>query len=106
MDAVAVADGEPGEAFVLFISRGYLLPSLLLKSLEPLVKVSDGLSILILLLMMDPIPLPDGLYELFSEGAESDWVVDIEPLDDVSSRGWRDGINVGDGHGDGGRGTG
>ena len=85
VDAVAVADGESREAFVLFIPRGYLLPSLLLKSLELLVKVSDGLSILILLLVMDPIPLPNGLYKGFSEATEPDRVVDIETLDEVSS---------------------
>ena len=106
MDAVAVADGETREALVFFIPRGYLLPGLLLKAFEPLVKVSDGLRILFLFLVVDSIPLTDGLYELFGEGAEPDWVADVKPLDNVSCRGWRDGIGggsieVGDRHEDG-----
>ena len=64
VDAVAVANGEEGETFVLFISRGYLLPSLLLKFLQSLVEVSDGARILILLLVIDPISLPNGLYTI------------------------------------------
>ena len=109
MDAVTVADSKAREAFILFVSRGYLLPGLLLESFELLVKVSDCFSILVLLLVVDPISLPDGLYELFGEVTEPDWVMDVKPLDDVSSRGGQDGIcggDVGNGHKDGGRSTG
>ena len=106
MDAIAVADGESGEAFVLFIPWGYLFPSLLLELLKPLVKVSDGFGILLLFLVMDPVALTDGLYELFSEIAEPDWIVDVEPLDNVSGRGWGDGIDVRGRHEDSGRGRG
>ena len=74
VNAVAVADGEPGEALVFLISRGNLLPGLLLKSFEPLVKVSDGLSILFHIPVMDPVPLFDGFNEGRSELAKSDRV--------------------------------
>ena len=106
VDAVTVADCKTGKALVLFISRRYLLPSLFLELLESLVKVSNGLCILLLFLMMDSVSLTDGLYELFSEITEPDWVVDVEPLDDVSGRGRGDGVDVRDRHGNGGRGTG
>ena len=84
MDAIAVADGKTWETLIFFVPWGYLLPSLLLEPLESLVKVSDSLRILVLLLVMDPVTLADGLYELFSEVVEPDWVLDIEPLDNVS----------------------
>ena len=106
MDAIAVADGEAREALVFFIPRGYLFPCLLLKAFESLVEVGDSLRILFLFLMMDPIPLADGLYKLLGEVAEPDQVVDIEPLNDVSGRGRGDGVSAGDGHEDSGRGTG
>ena len=84
MDAVAIADGEMGEAFVLFIPRRYLLPGLLLKAFEPLVKVSNGLCILLLFLMMDPVPLSNGLYKGLGKAAEPDWVSNVKALDEVS----------------------
>ena len=83
VDAVAIADGKAGEAFVFFIPQGYLLPGLFLESLEPLMKVSDGLCILFLFLVVDPIPLPNGLYERLGEIAEPNWVRDVETLDKV-----------------------
>ena len=86
VDAVAVADGEIGKTFVLFIPGGYLLPGLFLKALQSLVKVSNGFRVLLLFLVVNPVLLPDGVNEGLSEVAESDWVVDIEPLNDVSSR--------------------
>ena len=109
VDAIAVADGETGEAFVFFVSRGYLLPGLFLEPFEPLMKVGDGLYILLLLLVMDPVPLSNGLYEGLSEVAEPDWVSDVKTLDEVSCGGRRDGVGmgnveVGSGHEDGGRG--
>ena len=106
MDTVAVADGEARKAFVFFIPGGYPLPSFFLETFEPLMKVSDGFRILLLFLMMNSVSLADGLYELLSEVAESDRVVDVKPLNDVSSRGWGNGVDVWDGHKDGGRGTG
>ena len=106
MDAVAVADGEAWKALVLLVSWGYLLPSLLLEPLKSLVKVSDGLCILLLLLMMNSVALVDSLNELFGEVAEPDRVVDVEPLNDVSGRGWGDGVHIGNRHEDGGRGAG
>ena len=106
VDAAVVADGEPGEAFVFFIPRGYLFPSLLLESFKFLVKVSDGLCILVLLLVMDSVALADGLYKLLREVAEPDWVVEVESLDDVSGRGWGDRVDVRGRHGDSGGGTG
>ena len=84
MDTVAVANGEAGEAFVFFIPWQYFLPGLFLKPLEPLVKVSDGLCILVLFLVMDSISLSNGLYEGLSEVTEPDWVIDVETLDEVS----------------------
>ena len=106
VDAVAVADSEAWKTFVFFIPRGYLLPSFLLEPLKSLVEVSDGLRILILLLVMNPVVLVDGLNELLGKGAEPDRVVDVESLDDVSGRGRGDRVNVRDGHGDGGGGAG
>ena len=106
VDAVTVADSEARKAFVLLIPQRYFLPSFFLKLLELLVKVSDGLRILILLLVMDSVSLMDGLYELLSEVAEPGWVVDVKSLDDVSGRGRGDGVDVRGRHGDGGRGTG
>ena len=96
MDAVAVADSKAGEAFVFFIPWGYLLPCLLLESFQSLVKISNGLRILLLLLMADPVLLPDGLNEGLGEVAESDWVVDVKALNDVSCRRRGDRIGVGD----------
>ena len=87
VDAIAVADGEAGEAFVFFIPWGYLLPGLLLETLQPLMGVSNGLRILVLFLMMDPVPLSDGPNERFGEAVKSDRVVDVESLNEVSSRG-------------------
>ena len=105
VNAVAVANREPREALVFFVSWGYLFPGLLLEPFQPLVKVSNGLCILFHLLVVDPVALADGLYKLFGEVAEPGQVVDVEPLDDVSSRCWRDRIDVGDRHGDGGGST-
>ena len=85
MDSVAVGNGEEREAFVFLIPGGYLLPGLLLKPFQSLVEVSNGLRILFLLLVVDSVPLLDGLYKGLGNTAEPDWVVDIEPLDDVSS---------------------
>ena len=87
MDAIAVGNGEEWETLVFFIPWGYLLPYLLLESLQPLVEVSNHVCILILFLLVDPVLLLDSLYEGLSDTAESDWVVDVEPLDDVSSGG-------------------
>ena len=102
MDAVAIADGETREAFVFFIPRGYLLPGLLLKTFKSLVEVSDGLRILLLFLVMDPVPLSDSLYERLGEAAESDRVHDVEALHDIACGCWGDRIDVGDGEiGDG-----
>ena len=84
VNAVAVADGETREAFILLVSGGYLFPSLLLKPFEPLVKISDGLSVLLLLLVMNRVPLPDGPNKGLSETAEPDRVVDVEALNEVS----------------------
>ena len=105
MDAVAVADGEAGEAFVFFIPWGYLLPSLLLEALQSLVEVSNGLRILVLLLVMDPILLPDGSDERLGEVVESDRIVNVESLNEVGGRGRQDEVSVrdveiGDGHRD------
>ena len=84
VDTVAVADGETRETLVFLIPWGYLFPGLLLELLEPLVKVSNGLCILLLFLMMDSVLLSNGLYERLGEVAESDWVVDVKALNDVS----------------------
>ena len=84
VNTIAIADGEIREALILLIPRGYLFPSLLLKAFEPLVKVSDGLCILLLFLMMDHVPLLDGPYEGLSETAEPDQVADIGALNEVS----------------------
>ena len=83
VDAVAVANGKAGETFIFFIPRGYLLLGLFLKLFEPLMKVSDGLCILFLLLVIDPVLLSNSLDEGFGEAAESDWVVDVEAFNDV-----------------------
>ena len=106
MDAVAVTNGEAREAFVFFIPRGYLLPSLLLELLKFLVEVSDGLGILLLFLEVDSVALADGLDELLDEVAEPNWVVDVEPLNDVGGQGRQYGVGAGDRHRDSGGGTG
>ena len=98
VDAVAVANSEKGETFILFISRGYPLPSLLLEFFQFLIEVSNGARILILLLVMDPIPLPNGLYERLCDCSKSDWVFEIEPMKDIGSGGWQDGVSMGDRH--------
>ena len=49
--------------------------------------------------------LPNGLYELLSEGAEPDRIADVESLNDVGGRGRRDGVDIWDRHEDGSRGT-
>ena len=84
MDTVAVADSEVREAFVFLVPRGYLLPCFLLKPLQPLMEVSDSVCKLILFLLVDPVPLLDGVYEGLRDAAEPNWVVDVESLDDVS----------------------
>ena len=100
VDAVAVADGEVGEAFVFFIPRRYFFPGFFLEVLQPLMEVSNGCRVLLLLLVMDSIPLSDGLYEGFGDTVEPNWVVDVEPLNDVSSGSGRDGFDIGDRHED------
>ena len=85
MDAVAVADGEVGEAFVFLVPWGYLLPRFFLESLQSLMEVSNSFCVLILLLLVDPISLPNGVYEGLGDTAEPNWVVDVESLDDISS---------------------
>ena len=94
---------SPGEAFVLFIPRGYLLPGFLLKSFKPLVKVSDGLGILFHIPVVNPVPLLDGFNEGRGELTKSDRVADIKALYEVSCRGRGDGVGargaeVGNGH--------
>ena len=96
MDAIAVADGEAGEAFVFFVPRRYLLPGLLLESLQSLVKVSDGLCVLFHVLVMDSISLLNGFDERRSELAKLGWVADVKALYNVSCRCRGDGISVGD----------
>ena len=103
VDAVAVADGEAGEAFVLFIPGGYFLPCFLLKSLKSLVEVSDSLGVLLHIPVMDPVLLLDGFDEGRGELAKSDRIPDVKTLYEVSHRRWGDGVGmgsaeVGDGH--------
>ena len=103
MDAIAITNREAREAFVLFIPGGYLLPSFFLEPFESLVKVSDGFSILLHVLVVDPVPLLDRFNEGRGELAESDGVSDVEALYEVG-RGYggnrvsaRD-VEVGDRH--------
>ena len=101
VDTIAVANGEVREAFVLFIPRRYLFPGLFLELLQSLLEVSNGLCILLLFLMVDPVSLPDGLNEGFGEAAEPNWVIDVESLDEVSGRCWGYRVSTGDRHEDG-----
>ena len=96
MDAVAVANGEAGEALVFLIPWGYLFPRLFLEPFQPLVKVSDSFGILLLLLVVDPVSLPDGLYKGLGEVAEPDWVVDVEALNEVACQCRGDRVGAGD----------
>ena len=108
VDAVAVADRKIREALILFIPRGYLLPSLFLEALQPFMEVHNGVREVVLLLFVDPVVLPNGVYEQLCDTPEPDWVIGIESLNDVSSGVWRDGVNMRDGHenrGAGARGT-
>ena len=85
MDAVAVANCKEGKTLIFLIPGGCLLLGLLLESLQFLMKVSNRFCILFLLLVVDPVPLSDGLYEGLSKAAEPNQVVDVESLDEVSS---------------------
>ena len=96
VDAVAVADGEPRETFVLFVPRGYLFPSLFLESLKFLVEVSDGLGVLLHISVMDSVPLLDGFNQRCGKLAKLDGIPDVETLYEVSCGYRGDGISVGD----------
>ena len=107
VDSIAIADGETREALILLISWRYLLPGLLLKAFEPLMKVSDGLGILFHIPVVDSVPLLDGLDKGRGELAESDRVADVKALNKVSRGSRGDGVDVrvvevGDRHEDGG----
>ena len=84
VDTIAVADGEPGEAFVLFVPQRYLLPSFFLESFESLMEVSNSFGVLFHVPVVDPVSLLDGLDKRCGELTESDWVTDVEALYEVS----------------------
>ena len=94
VNAVAVADSKAGEAFVLFIPRGYLFPCFFLESFESLMEVSNGLSILFHIPVVDPVPLLDGFDKGRGELTKSDRIADIKALYEVSRRGRGDRVDV------------
>ena len=94
VDSIAIADCETGKTFVFLIPWGYLLPGLFLKAFEPLMKVGDGLGILLHIPVVDSIPLLDGFDEGRGELAEPDRIADVKSLYEVSCRGRRDGVDV------------
>ena len=88
MDPIASGNREKGKMLIFLIPGWHFLPSFFLEPLQSLVEVSNDACILILFLMVDSIPLSNGLYERLCDCLKSDWVVEVETVEDIGCGGW------------------
>ena len=94
MDTIALVNGEQGKAVVFFIPRWHVVVGFLSEFGQLLMEISNCSGILILLLMMEPIPVSDGLDEQFGNAPEPDQVVDVEALDEIGHGAGGDRVSV------------